>query len=50
VYNGRVSDNRKKNPKRGPKPETLKLEGDWIANMKTATAKPKPAKGWPKAK
>jgi hypothetical protein len=45
-----MAEKPKKPEKRGPKPETLKLQGDWIANMKTATTKPKPAKGWPRAK
>lgn len=36
--------------KRGPKPETLKLKGDWQKLMGKALAKKRPAKGWPKRK
>jgi len=32
----------------GPKPETLKLKGDWSAAVKKSLAKKKPAEGWPK--
>ena len=35
-------------PKRGPAPDTLKLEGDWQQNMKKAMGKKKPAGRWPK--
>jgi hypothetical protein len=34
--------------KRGPKPDLLKLEGDWGTAIKKTLAKKKPAKGWPK--
>ena len=34
--------------KRGPKPEILKIEGDWAAAIKLAFTKKRPAKGWPK--
>ena len=40
-----------KNPhefKRGPKPETLKIEGGWRAAVRKALAKNKPNRGWPK--
>ena len=33
---------------RGPKPETLKVEGDWQQAMKKALGKKKPNEGWPK--
>lgn len=33
--------------KRGPEPERLKLEGDWMQAVKTALKKKKPAAGWP---
>ena len=36
--------------KTGPKPERLKLKGDWEGLIGKALAKPRPAKGWPKAK
>jgi hypothetical protein len=35
-------------PKPGPKPDTLKLEGDWGTAMKKSLGKKKPATGWPK--
>jgi len=34
--------------RRGPKPDTLKIEGDWKDAVKTALAKKKPPAGWPK--
>jgi len=34
-------------PKRGPKPETLKLEGSWEDAIGRAIRKPRPAGGWP---
>jgi hypothetical protein len=34
--------------KRGPKPDTLKLAGDWQKAVKKSLAKKKPATGWPK--
>ena len=36
--------------KTGPKPERLKLKGDWTGLVGKALAKKRPAKGWPKAK
>jgi hypothetical protein len=32
----------------GPKPDLLKIEGDWSAAVKQSLAKKKPAEGWPK--
>lgn len=32
----------------GPKPDILKIEGDWKDAMKKAMGKKKPASGWPK--
>jgi hypothetical protein len=32
----------------GPKPDTLKIEGDWRGAMKKAIEKKPPKKGWPK--
>lgn len=32
----------------GPKPETLKIKGDWKDAVKKALAKKRPAGGWPK--
>ncbi len=42
----------KKAPKilRGPKPDLLKVEGDWKAAVKRSFSKKKPATGWPKEK
>ena len=34
--------------KRGPKPEILKLEGNWEDAIKRSLQKKRPAKGWPK--
>ena len=34
----------------GPKPERLKLKGSWQDLVGKALKKPRPAKGWPKAK
>jgi hypothetical protein len=38
----------KKKAKRGPKPEVLKIEGNWIAAVDRAMAAKKPSGGWPK--
>ena len=32
----------------GPKPQTLKIEGDWQEAVKKSLAKKKPKEGWPK--
>jgi hypothetical protein len=32
----------------GPKPDTLKIEGDWKEAIKTSLNKKKPSDGWPK--
>jgi hypothetical protein len=34
--------------KPGPKPDTLKLTGDWKKALKKSLSKKKPAAGWPK--
>jgi hypothetical protein len=34
--------------KRGPKPDTLQIEGDWKEAIKISLEKKKPAAGWPK--
>jgi hypothetical protein len=34
--------------KRGPKPEVLKVEGNWRDAIKKSLAKKKPPEGWPK--
>jgi len=33
---------------KGPEPERLKIEGDWIAAVDHALKVKRPAKGWPK--
>jgi hypothetical protein len=35
---------------RGPKPYTLKIEGNWQTAVKKSLSKKKPATGWPKDK
>jgi hypothetical protein len=42
------SNHSKKKATPGPKPDTLKLEGDWRDAVKKSLAKKKPAEGWPK--
>lgn len=37
-------------PKPGPDPERLKIEGDWEEAMGEALKKKKPPDGWPKQK
>ncbi len=32
----------------GPKPDMLKLDGDWKESVKKSLKKKKPMKGWPK--
>ena len=42
---GNKSNKKKRSP--GPKPEHLKLEGDWEDAVKKAIHKEKPKEGWP---
>ncbi len=35
---------------RGPKPDLLKIDGNWKDAVKKSLAKKKPATGWPKEK
>lgn len=37
----------KKKRTRGPKPDTLKIEGDWRDAVKKSLERRKPAGGWP---
>lgn len=37
-----------KQAKRGPKPDTLKIEGNWQDAVKKSLEKKKPVGGWPK--
>jgi hypothetical protein len=39
---------KKQNPKPGPKPDQLKIEGNWEDAVKKAVNKEKPEGGWPK--
>ena len=36
-----------KKEKRGRKPETVKIEGDWEDAVANALKKPRPSEGWP---
>ena len=38
----------KKSETPGPKPEVLKIDGDWRDAVKKSLEKKKPATGWPK--
>jgi len=38
----------KKKATPGPKPEVLKIEGDWKDAVKKSLTKKRPRKGWPK--
>jgi len=39
---------RKKKETPGPKPEIIKIEGDWHNAIKQSLSKKKPVNGWPK--
>jgi hypothetical protein len=43
----KISGKKKHGAKRGPKPDILKLEGDWRDLMKQSPQKKKPKDGWP---
>lgn len=45
-----MSESKKAPVKRGPKPDLLKIEGDWQDAVKKTLEKKKPASGWPKDK
>jgi len=47
---GEYLDEKRDVKKTGPKPERLKLRGDWQELVGKALAKKRPAKGWPKRK
>jgi len=42
--------NKSKSAKPGPKPETLKIEGNWKDAVDKALKKKRPKAGWPKLK
>jgi hypothetical protein len=39
----------KKHETPGPKPEILKIDGNWKAAIKRSLEKKRPAEGWPKS-
>ncbi len=39
---------RRKAKPRGPKPEVLKINGDWRDAVRKSMSKKKPPEGWPK--
>ena len=39
---------KKAKPAKGPEPERLKIEGDWVAAVDKALTVKRPATGWPK--
>jgi hypothetical protein len=41
---------KKKNNKRGPKTDCLKVDGDWQSAVNKALKKEKPPEGWPDKK
>jgi hypothetical protein len=43
----KISGKKKRGAKRGPKPDILKLEGDWRDLMKQSLQKKKPKEDWP---
>jgi hypothetical protein len=43
-----VAMDSKPKEKSGPKPDVLKIEGDWRDNVKKSLTKKKPPEGWPK--
>jgi hypothetical protein len=43
-----MKKNQKKRKTPGPKPDTLKIDGDWRLAFKKSLTVKKPAKGWPK--
>jgi len=45
-----MPSNGPKSAKPGPKPETLKIEGNWKDAVDKALKKKRPKAGWPKSK
>jgi len=43
-----TAENKKKSDTPGPKPERLKLKGNWKDLVKKSLSKKKPGEGWPK--
>ena len=50
TVNGYADMTEKPRKPTGPKPERLKLKGDWRGLVGKALARKRPAKGWPKRK
>ncbi len=48
IYDTRMAKDRQDKP--GPKPDHLKLEGNWEEAVKKALQKEKPEEGWPDEK
>jgi hypothetical protein len=44
----RTATRNRERTKPGPKPEVIKIEGDWEQAVKKSFAKKKPKGGWPK--
>jgi hypothetical protein len=44
--NGKSDMKKQINKKRGPKPKSLIINGDWKEAVKKAVSKPKPIGGW----
>jgi len=43
-----VKEKKQEKKKTGPKPERLKLKGEWESLVQKALKKSRPKKGWPK--
>jgi hypothetical protein len=48
IHSGQTPKRRKSKNTPGPKPDMLKIEGDWKDAVKKSLEKKKPAQGWPK--
>lgn len=46
----RMSKKKPDKQKSGPKPDTIKIDGDWEDSVGKALKKKRPKEGWPKAK
>jgi hypothetical protein len=47
---GNMSKQKPDKQKSGPKPETVKIDGDWEDSVATALQIKRPKEGWPKEK
>jgi len=48
MKNPKAKNKAKPKAKSGPKPDLLKIDGDWQDAVKKSLEKKKPAEGWPK--